>query len=97
MKHRARRPASPGREVLYGVHPVTEALIANRRRIDALLIDRKVPSERQGGSSALPRPVALPWSILRPRICVRPAAATNTRGWPCGFRPCPWTIWNPLT
>ncbi|WP_213183972.1 23S rRNA (guanosine(2251)-2'-O)-methyltransferase RlmB [Desulfosarcina cetonica] len=48
MKHRARRPASPGREVLYGVHPVTEALIANRRRIDALLIDRKVPSERQG-------------------------------------------------
>jgi 23S rRNA (guanosine2251-2'-O)-methyltransferase len=41
------RPSPDGREVLYGVHPVREALHAGRRAMHILTLDRKVPSARQ--------------------------------------------------
>lgn len=46
-KTRQRRPSSEAREVLYGFHPVMEALIAGRRTIHALMMDREDVSDRQ--------------------------------------------------
>jgi 23S rRNA (guanosine2251-2'-O)-methyltransferase len=42
-----RRTAGNQREVLYGFHPVMEALAAGRRTIHALMVDRTIPSDRQ--------------------------------------------------
>ena len=42
-----RRTASPSREVLFGFHPVIEALLAGRRTIHAVMVDRPNLSERQ--------------------------------------------------
>ncbi len=44
---KSRRPALDNREVLYGFHPVMEALAAGRRTIHALMVDRTALSERQ--------------------------------------------------
>jgi 23S rRNA (guanosine2251-2'-O)-methyltransferase len=46
-KTKSRRPAPGAREVLYGFHPVMEALVAGRRKIYALMVDRTALSERQ--------------------------------------------------
>jgi 23S rRNA (guanosine2251-2'-O)-methyltransferase len=46
-KTKSRRPAPGTREVLYGFHPVMEALVAGRRTIYALMVDRTALSERQ--------------------------------------------------
>jgi 23S rRNA (guanosine2251-2'-O)-methyltransferase len=43
-----RQRSSPDdRDVLYGLHPVREALTAGRRKMHVLAVDRKVPSARQ--------------------------------------------------
>ncbi|MBR9987932.1 MAG: 23S rRNA (guanosine(2251)-2'-O)-methyltransferase RlmB [Desulfosarcina sp.] len=42
-----RRPAPDSREVLYGFHPVLEALTAARRTMYTLMVDRTVLSDRQ--------------------------------------------------
>lgn len=42
-----RRPPCEAREVLYGFHPVMEALAAGRRTIYNLMVDRATLSERQ--------------------------------------------------
>lgn len=42
-----RRPAPDSREVLYGFHPVMEALTAGRRTMYTLMVDRKTLSDRQ--------------------------------------------------
>lgn len=42
-----RRPAPASREVLYGFHPVMEALTAGRRTMYTLMVDRTALSERQ--------------------------------------------------
>jgi 23S rRNA (guanosine2251-2'-O)-methyltransferase len=49
VAHRIRTGRSSGakREVLYGFHPVLEALIAGRRRIYRLMLDRETPSDRR--------------------------------------------------
>jgi 23S rRNA (guanosine2251-2'-O)-methyltransferase len=49
MGHRPRKRNTPGnkREILYGFHPVMEALAAGRRTIHALMVDRTIPTDRQ--------------------------------------------------
>ena len=47
VSNRRRRPSSDSREVLYGFHPVMEALIARRRTIYQLMVDRADLSDRQ--------------------------------------------------
>ncbi len=42
-----RKPAPDSREVLYGFHPVTEALTAGRRTMYTLMVDRTALSGRQ--------------------------------------------------
>jgi 23S rRNA (guanosine2251-2'-O)-methyltransferase len=42
-----RRQPTPTREVLYGFHPVTEALLAGRRIVYQLMMDRKGLSDRK--------------------------------------------------
>ncbi|BBO93501.1 23S rRNA (guanosine(2251)-2'-O)-methyltransferase RlmB [Desulfosarcina ovata] len=59
-KNRQRRPGPNAREVLYGFHPVMEALMAGRRRINAVMMDRQVPSERQGRVIELAQPRGIP-------------------------------------
>ncbi len=49
MGHRPRKRNTAGsnREILYGFHPVMEALAAGRRTIHALMVDRAIPTDRQ--------------------------------------------------
>lgn len=48
MGRKDRRTPASAREMLYGYHPVMEALVAGRRTVETLLLDRRLPSERQG-------------------------------------------------
>ncbi len=48
-KIRRRSTASATREVLYGFHPVAEALAAGRRTVHEMMVDRTRPSDRQVG------------------------------------------------
>jgi 23S rRNA (guanosine2251-2'-O)-methyltransferase len=51
-------------EVLYGCHPVTEALAAGRRRIHRLMVDRKGLSARQARIVRLAERRGVAWEIL---------------------------------
>jgi 23S rRNA (guanosine2251-2'-O)-methyltransferase len=50
-----RRFTQSAREVLFGFHPVMEALTAGRRKVHSLIVDRDTPSERQAGAIQLAR------------------------------------------
>lgn len=50
-----RKPSSGSRETLYGFHPVKEALIAGRRTLYQLMVDREDFSERQAQLADLAR------------------------------------------
>lgn len=56
-----RESAMYSREVLYGYHPVAEALIANRRTVYHLVVDRTRPSERQAGIIAMAQERGISW------------------------------------
>ncbi len=61
-----RRSASESREVLYGIHPVTEALTAARRTIHSLMLDRTALSERQTRVVELSESRGIPRQTLTP-------------------------------
>lgn len=61
-----RRPNADRRDVLYGVHPVMEALIAGRRTIDRVMVDRTALSERQARIVALAEKRRIPRQTLTP-------------------------------
>lgn len=65
---RKRRPAAHagGAEVLYGYHPVAEALAAGRRTIERVLVDRPQPSVRQQGIVDLAGRRGIPWVVSTP-------------------------------
>lgn len=71
-----RRPSANTREVLYGLHPVTEALIAGRRTIHSLMVDRPVQSARQTKVVALAEQRKIPWQTLNPDQ-IRSAAGSH--------------------
>lgn len=61
-----RRISNPSREVLFGFHPVTEALIAGRRTIHSLMVDRDTLSERQARAVKLAEEKKIPWDPRTP-------------------------------
>lgn len=63
-KTRKRRPAPGNREVLYGFHPVMEAMTAGRRTIHSLMVDRTALSERQAGAVQLAEKRRIAWQTL---------------------------------
>ena len=65
-KTKYRRPLPDTREVLYGFHPVMEALAAGRRTIYALMLDRTTLSERQSRVVELAEKQRISWQTLTP-------------------------------
>jgi 23S rRNA (guanosine2251-2'-O)-methyltransferase len=65
-KTKKRRTPPEPREVLYGFHPVVEALIAGRRTIDAVMVDRAGRSDRQARVVELAEQRRIPWQTLAP-------------------------------
>ena len=65
-KIKKRRPAPAIREVLYGFHPVMEALIADRRTIYTVMVDRTALSERQTKVVELAEKHRISWQTLTP-------------------------------
>lgn len=61
-----RRPAKPSNEVLFGFHPVTEALIAGRRKVRSIMVDRPNLSERQLRAVQLAEAQGIPWDTRTP-------------------------------
>jgi len=65
-KTKSRRPSPDTREVLYGFHPVMEALAAGRRTIYTLMLDRTPLSERQTRVVELAEKQRIVWQTLTP-------------------------------
>lgn len=65
-KTRGRSVGAAAREVIYGFHAVAEALAADRRTVDALLVDRVDPSERQARILALAESRGIPRHVQTP-------------------------------
>jgi len=61
-----RRPAPDAREVLYGFHPVMEALTAGRRTMYTLMVDRTALSERQNQVVELAEKRRISWQVFTP-------------------------------
>lgn len=61
---RGRRAPSTSREVLYGFHPVMEALVAGRRTIHALMVDRADLSGRRNRLAELAQSRRIDWQAL---------------------------------
>jgi 23S rRNA (guanosine2251-2'-O)-methyltransferase len=61
-----RRRSSDGCDVLYGFHPVVEALRAGRRTVDTVMVDRASPSARQARVIALAEQKGAAWQALSP-------------------------------
>jgi 23S rRNA (guanosine2251-2'-O)-methyltransferase len=61
-----RRSAPVAREVLYGFHPVMEALVAGRRTIHALMVDRPALSGRQAQLVDLAEKRRIAWQTVTP-------------------------------
>ncbi|MDL2269342.1 23S rRNA (guanosine(2251)-2'-O)-methyltransferase RlmB [Desulfosarcina sp. OttesenSCG-928-G17] len=65
--NRSRRPMRPASgEVLCGFHSVREALVAGRRRVDRVMVDRKAVSPRQGQIVELAESRHIPVQPLTP-------------------------------
>ncbi len=64
IKKRRRTPDT--HEVLYGFHPVVEALKAGRRTIYSLMVDRVSPSDRQVQVIELAEQGRISWQTLTP-------------------------------
>ena len=61
-----RRIGTDTREVIYGFHPVMEALTAGRRTIYGLMVDRTTLSERQTQVVALAERQRISWQTVSP-------------------------------
>lgn len=61
-----RQSSGSSREVLFGFHPVTEALAAGRRTIYGLMLDREKLSERQRRVVRLADKKGIPWRVQSP-------------------------------
>ncbi len=66
VRNQRRGPSSEAREVLYGFHPVLEALIAGRRTIYQLMVDRAALSDRQARIAELAEQRRIPLKTLTP-------------------------------
>ncbi|MBC2709895.1 MAG: 23S rRNA (guanosine(2251)-2'-O)-methyltransferase RlmB [Desulfosarcina sp.] len=65
-KLKKRRPSAASREVIYGIHPVVEALVASRRTIYTLMVDRATLSDRQTKVVELAEKRRISWQTLTP-------------------------------
>lgn len=63
---RKRKPSPDIREVLYGFHPVMEALAAGRRIVYGVMVDRAARSARQNQVVDLAEKHGIPWQTLTP-------------------------------
>lgn len=65
-KARGRPAGAAAREILYGFHAVAEALAAGRRTVEALMVDRVPPSDRQARIIGLAESRGIPWQAQTP-------------------------------
>ena len=65
-KVKPRRRPSNAPEVLYGFHPVREALAAGKRVVHSLMVDRTALSDRQNQLAELARRRHIDWQTLTP-------------------------------
>jgi len=73
----AKKPGSgSSREVLFGFHPVNEALAAGRRSVYALTVDRERLSERQVRAVRIAEKKGIPWRV-QPPDRIRAAAGSD--------------------
>ena len=61
-----RKVPQPSREVLFGFHPVIEALNAGRRKIHSVIVDRDTLSERQAEAIQLAQKQGIAWNRQTP-------------------------------
>jgi 23S rRNA (guanosine2251-2'-O)-methyltransferase len=64
VKAKKRRSSGGTREVLYGFHPVMEALTAGRRTVYSLMVDRTTLSDRQTRIVELAEKSRISWQTL---------------------------------
>jgi 23S rRNA (guanosine2251-2'-O)-methyltransferase len=63
---RKRKPPTEPREILYGIHPVREALAARRRTVYTLMVDRSALTGRQAGVVELAEGLKISWQRRTP-------------------------------
>jgi 23S rRNA (guanosine2251-2'-O)-methyltransferase len=93
-KHRNGASAAP--DMLYGHHPVMEALMAGRRTIRYLMIDRRLPSERQARLVALADEGRIPVKTGTPDDLVRACGSDQHQGVVMAASPLPLGALDPL-
>lgn len=87
IKHQ--RPAPGAREVLYGFHPVMEALTAGRRTFFALMMDRARLSARQAMVVELAEKRQISWQTHAPEQIRRVCASDQHQGIAASVSPLP--------
>ena len=88
-KTRKRRSASTTREVLYGFHPVLEALIAGRRTIYSVMVDRKALSDRQQQVVEHAEKKRIAWQVNTPDQIRAAAGSDQHQGIAASVSPLP--------
>jgi 23S rRNA (guanosine2251-2'-O)-methyltransferase len=84
-----RRNAGHSREILFGFHPVAEALAAGRRKIHSLFVDRANLSERQAGIVQLAEKKGIPWQVQSPEQIQAAAESSQHQGIAAAVSPLP--------
>ena len=74
------RASRPSQEVLFGFHPVTEALIAGRRTIHSVMVDRETLSERQSGVVRLAEEKGVAWHMRTPEQILKACGSDQHQG-----------------
>lgn len=95
-KDRKAKAAPAAREMLYGYHPVMEALVAGRRTVDALMVDRREPSERQRRIAELAAGRGIPVQTLSPDELRRACGSDQHQGVVLAASPLPLAALEPL-
>ena len=88
-KSNQQRPSPEVREVLYGFHPVLEALTAGRRTIYAVMVDRPTLSERQTQVVELAEKRRVSWQTLTPDQIRAAAGSAQHQGVAATVSPLP--------
>lgn len=88
---KAHKRSPAGREMLYGFHPVMEALTAGRRSIDHLMLDRRLPSARQGRIVAQAEDRHVPVTIHAPAELTQACGSDQHQGVVMAAAPLPLT------
>ena len=96
MGRKDRKPRPSAEEMLYGHHPVMEALVAGRRNIRRLMIDRRSASGRLGKLAALAEKRQIPVQTHPTEALVRACGSEQHQGVVMAASPLPLTDLEPF-